>query len=245
MSDKPDWIFPLRKTGGDPSARLLVFPYAAAGPSSLRPLVTRLPDAVEVVGVALPGRERRFGEPPATTLDEVVDGVATALAGRERLPTYLLGHSMGAGLALALALAEPDACTGIVMSGRKPLGVALGSLQGLDDDEVVSFLTAVGSTNPQLLGDAYWRNHLIQLFRHDTELDVQASKVIESERLSQRLLALGGADDPYVDPGDLEPWSDRTNGSCEVMIFPGDHFFLLDPANRPAVAQALADFIRP
>jgi surfactin synthase thioesterase subunit len=240
MSDKPAWIFPLRKAGGSHTSRLLVFPYAASGPSSLRPLVTLLPESVELLGVALP---RRVGEPATTTLAEVLSGVADGLAEREPLPTYLLGHSMGASLALALALTSPGSCTGIVMSGRKPLGVALDSLQGLTDDEVVSFLRAMGSTDPKLLDDPYWRDHLVQIFRLDTELDLHASQIIESGFLTQRIAALGGSEDPYVGPGELEPWAARTSGACEVRIFPGDHFFLLDPANRQAVAAALTDFV--
>lgn len=244
MNRKPDWIFPLRRTDGTVTSRLLVFPYAAAGATSLRPLVARLPASVEVLGVALPGRERRFGEPPGTTFTDVVNGVADGLAAREKLPTHLLGHSMGASLALAVALSAPGSCAGLVISGRKPYGVPLGSVQGLADDEVVSFLGAVGNTDPRLLGDPYWRDRLVQLFRQDTELDVQTSKFIEAGSLSEPVIALGGCDDPYVDARDLDSWAARTSGPCEVRAFPGGHFFLLDPANRPAVADTLAEFIR-
>jgi surfactin synthase thioesterase subunit len=243
MGKKPDWLFPLRKAASNPSARLLVFPYAAAGASALRPLMTRLPESVELLGVALPGRERRFGEPPATSHVEIVQAVAGELAAREPLPAYLFGHSMGASLALALALMEPELCQGVVVSGRKPTGVTMSSVLGMADDEIVSFLGAVGNTAPQLLKDIFWQDRLIQLFRSDTALNVQTSQAIESGLVSQHLIVLGGTDDPYVDPRGLDAWAQRTSGGCDVMVFPGNHFFLLDPSNLPAIASVLGSGI--
>jgi surfactin synthase thioesterase subunit len=243
MSTEPDWLFPLRKAAeSGHTARLIVFPFAASGPTSLRPLVTHLPSTVELLGVSLPGRERRFGEPPQTTVAEVVSGVGEGLAAREPLPTYLFGHSMGASLALAFALSAPGYCSAIAISGSKPRAAALGRLDGVvRDDEVVTFFGSLGNTRPQLLNDPYWRDHLIQLFRHDNELDVAAAQVIASGLLCEPLIVLGGAQDPYIDAGELAGWAAHTTGPCEVAIFPGEHFFLLDPVNIPAVSAALSE----
>lgn len=243
MSKKPDWIFPLRKAGGDHGCRLVVFPYAAAGASALRPLVTLLPDSVELLGVALPGRERRFGEPGATSFPEIMQGVVDGLATRPELPTFLFGHSLGASLAVALARSVPEICSGIIVSARRPAHVALAPILAMSDEEIGSFLDALGNTAPQLLGEAFWRARLIQLFRHDTELDIEASHVAETTLLTQPLTVLAGSEDPYVDVRDLDSWATRTTGYCDVRTYPGDHFFLLDPGNLAVIAEALTGFI--
>ncbi|MEV6162547.1 alpha/beta fold hydrolase [Streptomyces sp. NPDC052052] len=242
MPGSPEWIHPLRRPCGPYTTRLVVFPYAAAGPSSLRPLLTRLPETVELLGVALPGRERRFGEPPETTSAEIVRGVADALAGRPDLPTHLLGHSMGAGLAAALALADPGACEGLILSGRPPGSVAHDTLQGLCDEEIVGFLSQVGNTRPELVRDPFWRDRVLRLFRSDTALDVRTVGLLTG-MLRERVLVLGGAEDPYVDVSALAGWADRTTGPCEVRVFPGGHFFLLDEAVRQEVVDVLAGFL--
>jgi pyochelin biosynthesis protein PchC len=240
---RPDWLFPLRKVDASPRARLLVFPYAAAGPTALRPVLTGLPDQVELLGVALPGRERRFGEPPATALNEIVDAVATELAATEPLPTCVFGHCMGAALALVLALAQAQLCRGAVVSGCNPPGVRRSATPAMTDTEIIEFLDAAGNTAPQLLEDAFWRNKLIELFRSDAELGGQAAQVVEAGLLSQDLLVLGGAHDPYVDAGGLDAWAARTSGQCDVLVLPGDHFFVIDPRNIPVVASALGDLV--
>lgn len=241
MPKPPEWLFPLRKESAAPTSRLLVFPYAAAGASSLRPLVTGLPDTVELLGVSLPGRERRFGEPPLTSHPEIVDGVVAELSVREPLPTYLLGHSMGASLALALAAAAPRLCRGVVVSSRRPTGFAMGMMLSLTDEEIVGFFGAVGNTAPKLLADPFWRDRLVQLFRSDSVLDEQTTQAIADHQLDLHVIALGGADDPYVDARELNGWALRTTGRCDVVILPGEHFFLLDPVNHPAVLRVLAD----
>ena len=242
------WLFPLRRRAADPpaaQARLLVFPYAAAGAASLRPLVAALPAEIEVLGVSLPGRERRFSEPPVTCHDEIVTAVTRELAGLEALPTWFLGHSMGVSLALACAAAAPALCDGVVVSARTPDGLALEALRGLDDDDIVGFFSAAGNTAPKLLEDAFWRTKLIELFRSDTRLDAETTRALDGIVLQTPLLVLGGADDPYVAPAELQDWSRRTVARCEVRTLPGTHFFLLDPGNREAVHQALDQALRP
>ncbi len=247
-TDPPQWLFPLRKRPKDAppeTARLVVFPYAAAGAASLRPLVAGLPAEIEVLGVSLPGRERRFSEPPVAGHEEIVTAVAHELADLEPLPTWFLGHSMGVSLALACAAATPALCHGVVISARKPTGVALETLRGLDDDDIVGFFTAAGNTAPKLLEDDFWRTKLIELFRSDTRLDAETTHAMDGVRLESPLLILGGADDPYVPPAELRDWAQRTAGRCETRILPGAHFFLLDPDNRDAVQQALDEVLRP
>ncbi|MEV6247791.1 alpha/beta fold hydrolase [Streptomyces sp. NPDC051742] len=243
MTKAPDWIFPLRKPTGSPTSRLVVFPYGASGPTSLRPLLNRLPETVEVLGAALPGRERRFGEPPATTVAEIVSGIAEGLAAREELPTYLFGHSMGAGLAVAFALAHPGSCEGLVLSGRPPRSAGRSALQGFSDEEIVSFLARVGNTRPELVRDAFWRDRLLQLFRSDAALDLRTAEVIAGGVLRERLLVLGGSEDPDIDVSELGEWAELTTGGCTVEVFPGGHFFLLDTDTSQAVLDAIAGLV--
>lgn len=239
----PGWLFPLRRPGGSPSIRLIAFPYAAAGASALRPLVARLPRSIELLGAALPGRERRFSEPPQTSHTQIVQAVAAELAAREPLPTYLFGHSMGASLATAVALAEPALCQGVIVSACKPRRLASLASSALTDDEIATFLSDAGKTAQQLLENDFWRNRLVSLFRSDTELHEQTLRATMDGVLTQHVIALGGADDPYIDARDLGSWSARTKGPCDVMIFQGRHFFLLEDNNLPIIASALSDAI--
>ncbi|MGI5484764.1 thioesterase II family protein [Streptomyces lavendofoliae] len=240
---RPSWLYPLRKAAGRPQARLVVFPYAAAGATALRPVLTGLADEVELLGVALPGRERRFSEPPASGLDEIVDAVAAELTVGEPVPTSVFGHCMGAGMAIVLALTHPDLVRGAVVGGRNPPGVPGSTSRPMDDADIVDFLESAGNTAPELLADVFWRNKLLELFRSDAELGEQASQVIQAGPFGQDLLVLGGADDPYVAPGGLDAWAARTSGRCDVLVLPGDHFFVIDPPNIPVITRALGDLV--
>lgn len=239
MTNSPQWLYPLRRTTSEPTARLLVFPYAAAGANSLRPLVTRLPERIELLGVALPGRERRFGESPSTSHEEIVAGVLDDLRRREPLTTHLFGHSMGASLALALAVTAPECCHGVVISGRPPAASALAAMAQMTNEQILQFLGAAGQTNAKLLADEFWRHRLLGLYRSDVRLDVATSRAIGQCRLDHHLVVLGGADDPYVAPAGLAGWAQRTIRDCDVHLLPGSHFYLLDPVNFPAIVEVL------
>ena len=41
-------------------------------------------------------------------------------------------------------------------------------------------------------------------------------------------MALGGLCDPRAERGELEQWSEYTEASFSLRMFPGDHFYLHD-----------------
>jgi pyochelin biosynthesis protein PchC len=237
------WTFPLRVATPRPTYRLLVFPYAGAGATAMLPLARLMPASIDVTGVALPGRERRFSEPAAATVSEVVGGVERELRAMDPLPTYFLGHCMGASLAIALAACSPVACAGLLLSGRLPTGPAVGPESLGDDADTVLLLKTIGHTNPELLSDPYWRRRLVSLIRHDRALAAEAAQLTHNPRVSQRIMAVGGKEDPYVDSAQLYKWAGQTTCGCDVRVYRGGHFYLLDPANVPAVSAGLAKFI--
>ncbi|MEU8380852.1 thioesterase domain-containing protein, partial [Streptosporangium sp. NPDC048865] len=76
--------------------RLFCLPYAGGGSVEYQQWADLLPEAVEVVPVHLPGRERRFREAPHTAMDGLVAELAGALAPHLGRPYALFGYSMGA-----------------------------------------------------------------------------------------------------------------------------------------------------
>ncbi|WP_248965384.1 thioesterase II family protein [Sphaerisporangium perillae] len=119
------WTAEMRPARAEPEGRIVVFPHAGAGPNALMPLLACLPEAYDVLGVTLPGRERRFGESYENTPSDpgaVVTGILGELAALPSCPTVFFGHSMGVAVAVAMALAEPGACGRLVLSAHPRRG---------------------------------------------------------------------------------------------------------------------------
>ena len=229
----------MRSGGERAQARLVVFPHSAAGPNALLPVVQRLPDTVELIGVTLPGRERRFGESPSTTLADTLANVRRELAERQPLPTSLFGHSLGASVAFALALSTQDVYHAVVVSGQLPTRLPNSLALQATDAQLVSFLQSAGQTEPEILRDEFWRRHLLHLLRCDLALAHAASDFGAGGVIQAHLLALGGAQDRQVEPALLGGWHSRTASTSAVRIFPGGHFYLLDRHNVPAITEEL------
>lgn len=103
MADKQrNWLLRLNDRSRA-SVRLFGFPGAGAGPSAFTELARRLPPHVELWGVALPGREARFSEPPLSELEPLVAQLTESVLPFTDEPYALFGYCSGALLAYLTA----------------------------------------------------------------------------------------------------------------------------------------------
>jgi surfactin synthase thioesterase subunit len=226
----PKWWTPLRRAAREPvRVRLLVLPPAGIGPTPMRPLVTALPDDVEVMGLVLPGRERRRGEPPGAGLTDVLAGLRQ-LRERRRLPTVVYGHRLGALLAPLVAAELGDDCRAVVLS-EFPAGAWPARHPFGDDPAAVSALSAQES----LAAEPAVREALAPVLRADLALAVAAAEALREVRLAAPLTILTGPDRA---PDTAGAWRDRTRGPVELLTEPhGGH--RESPAGRPVTVAAL------
>ncbi|MGW6980377.1 thioesterase II family protein [Streptomyces sp. NPDC054932] len=222
-----------------PRTRLLVFPHSGAGPNTLFPVVGPLPAHVEVLGLSLPGRERRFGEPPGCRLDQVLDSVSDEVLGRDPLPTVVFGHSLGALLAARAARLLGPHCRAAVLSGQVPGRTPRRAHATTTEEDAVRLLRDGGGTPEWVLHDPEMLAHVTRVLRADLELSREAAAGFEDVRLDVPLHVLGGTADPLVPHGPLDDWAAHTTAAFQVLRFDGDHFFLLDGQHRPTVVDVL------
>ena len=233
------WTARIRAAQEQPQARVVLFPHAGGGPNALMPLVTNLPASYEVLGVTLPGRERRFGESCAEVLADphaVVGAVLEELVARPQLPTVLFGHSMGAAMAAAVTLAKPGLFRGLVLSAYPSGGCAAELAGEWSDDDIVEIIRLGGGTPDEILQSPIWRAHLLEVMRSDLILGRRLAQEAFLGRLSVPLTVLSGTEDGLVPLSDLDTWPDRAPAGVRTRTFPGGHFYLLDEGNVAGVA---------
>lgn len=242
MSDE-SWTASLRRPAHGPAlGRLVVLAHSGAGPNALLPMLRHLPDAYELVGVTLPGRERRLGEgvsdaPPESAV--VVDAVLQELRRLPRLPTVHFGHSMGAALAAALALAAPELCEGVVLSAHPGSPRAEWATDWPERD-LLDIIRRGGGTPAEILREPLLREHVFTVLRHDLTLGQRLAEDNMGRKILVPVCVLAGEEDGLVDGEQLTQWQTHAAAGYRQRLFPGGHFFLLDDENAPAVAAEIA-----
>lgn len=240
-----------------PRATLVCFPFGGGNSSAFRSWARHLPADVRLIGVDLPGRGARFGEPMFTRVDELVDALLGQRATLEwQAPLIFFGHSLGAVIAFELTRAlERAGATGprhLIVSGRgaphlprsEPPIHKLSDAQFLEQAQRFQGL-------PE---DALQYSELLELFLPILRADFALS---ESYRcgsdmpVSCDLTVLGGSDDPMVGVDTLPPWQVYTRGRFALRTFDGGHFFLNDfvadivalavPSERPELYARVSD----
>ncbi|WP_169732958.1 thioesterase II family protein [Haloechinothrix halophila] len=226
------------ETGGP---RVVAVPHAGAGPHALMPLLSHLPEDLDVLGVTLPGREHRFGEPWADPdPGGVVTEIASELALLPRRPTVLFGHSLGAAVAAATALRKPEVCDAVVLSSYPSGGTEAQRAGRWEDAELLDIVARSGGTPEEVLTSDFWRTHLLRLLRGDLTLGSRLSTSTVDHTLPMPVTLLTSDDDELAIGTSLAPGGSRTRR----RRFPGGHFYLLDDRNQRGVASEIAAAIQ-
>jgi len=250
MSTADLWLGRQRRTQA-PRLRLFCFPYAGGNSQIFRTYPPSLPGDVEVCAVKLPGREKRFGEPPLESVEAIVDGLASVLGGELDLPFAIFGHSLGAlaGFELARRLAAT--------SGRSPEHLWVSGhraphlpdpnplIHDCPDDEIVAELRRLNGTPQEVFDSPELLALLLPLLRADfTAAETYVYR--QAAPLECPITALGGARDELVSPEELEPWREYSSAQFRLEMFPGDHFFIHQDHERVVglLAVGLGDILK-
>lgn len=235
----------------DPQARLRLFcfPYAGGGSARYYTWQNRLPAAVQVCPVQLPGRESRRREPSITRMDELVEVLATGLAGHMNSPFAFFGHSMGGLIAFALTchlrrLHQPLPAHLFISSTPSPqLPDLAPPMHELPEPALIRELARrYGGIPAPILADREMLAIYLTITRADLAL-MESFHWSGEEPLLTPLTIYGGEQDRFIAVEVLESWRPLTAAPFQLRLFPGDHFYL--QSNPQTLLNTLGTALEP
>lgn len=212
-------------TPGWGDTAVVLFPPAGRGAFSMSEIIG---GSYETYAVALPGRERRIEEDPATRMSQIVEQLCDELspiAGAKR--AVLHGHSLGAYVAHAVAVELESRGIEIAALGvagaEAPIRPPSVYRHMMDDAAFMETIYALGGTPPEVFNDRSLRDLFVPLLRADFALAETYKPSGGPVRCP--IFASFGTDDLDVDPSGVREWATLTVGDFTVEEFPGDHFY--------------------
>ncbi|MFF9035956.1 thioesterase II family protein [Streptomyces sp. NPDC014892] len=231
------------------TTKLICLPYAGAGASFYRPWKALAGDALEIVPLQLPGRERLIDEDPYRDAHRAVDGLLAQLreelgeAGGHRVAVF--GHSLGAVLAFELAhrlVDEPGVeLLHVFVSGSpEPARGRERRATGLSDEEFLARVGDFAGYHHPALDDPEMREMILPALRADVEMHENYTPSTDLP-LQAPLTVVRGEDDDLVGYDDAESWSKVAGRDFEHVEVPGGHMYLTDAA--PALVRLIVSTV--
>lgn len=210
---------------------LICLPYAGAGANAFRAW-TAAEVGLRIHAVCPPGRETRFGEPLVAAMDPMLDWLEAEYAHILQGTYALFGHSMGGGIAYALArrrfLTARPLPISLVISATLPSWLPpTDPLHRMEESRLRERLRVYDPAHfPFDQHPELWDTFL-PVLRADFRV-LETDTPAQATRLPVPLIALSGRDDPIATPAAMRDWEQATESVFEQIIIPGGHFFVRD-----------------
>jgi surfactin synthase thioesterase subunit len=218
--------------GHEDRITLLCVPFAGAGPSFFHPWRELSAGRWRVTSVELPGRERRFMEPPYRNVVEAakgeIDGVVADIGGGGR--TVLFGHSLGA--VLAYELVHLLSVRGVhverlVVSGSPgPWTQRERRAAGLQGDEFLARVEEFAGFRHEALDHPEMRDLILPTLQADCEMH-ESYVPGTDDPVTVPITSLRGSSDGLVTAEEAQQWRAATTAGFGYAEFPGDHMYLV------------------
>jgi surfactin synthase thioesterase subunit len=211
---------------------LITVAHAGASVTSYMPLAARLGERVIFHGAELPGHGRRMREPLLTSVEAMAQDVLATCGHLLREPYALFGHSMGALVVHALALALRAA--GLPQPGRIFVSACCApgrsqlprDVADLDKDAFWRFVSQYNGVPAEFMTYP----ELLEVFEPILRADFRAVTSYQpaaAAPLAAPITAFLGLTDSITSQ-DMAGWQAWTNQPLEHLSFPGGHFYLLE-----------------
>ncbi len=214
---------------GSPRANLICFPYAAGAATSFRRLSAMLAEDVQTYSVQYPGRQDRLLETPYESISDLADAVCGEIPALPALPTLLLGHSMGAAVAFEVASRLDMSLLpvlGLVASARPAPSFRSSTRYHLADDrDLLEGMRRLNAPHVSALDDEGLARTMLPAIRSDYRA-VERYHNPDAAPIGCPIIVLMGTGDPMLSAEQARQWIPYTTKTCQVLTYPGDHFFI-------------------
>lgn len=206
---------------------LFCFPHAGASSAFFAKWGTYFTEQINLRTIQYPMRDLRYQEPMPSSIQELAQNLAMEGAELFHEPFAFLGHCAGGIIAYETAAAlkryfhlEP-ACL-VISSAISPRTTHLVPTGAMSD---AAFCRHYGVTEEMFGGNADLMQFFLPIMRADYELCEQYRSGAP-ERLDCPVFAVCGTQDPQIERlEDVEDWRHYTNGTFELYLTKGDHFY--------------------
>lgn len=214
------------------SVTLFCIPFAGGNAYSYRPLERRMPPAIKVVPLELPGRGRRYNETRVTSMRAMALDLLAAIRPSLDQPYAFFGHSMGALAAYLITsrLVEErlPLPLHLFVSGKGPPQriIKESRWHTLPLEEFKLRLAELGGSPAAVLDDKELLDYFAPIIRDDIRAVAEYQHEPASPLHVPITVMIGTAE--TTTRAEALEWSDMTTSECRVLQYEGGHFFLFD-----------------